>query len=65
MSRGEGIEKTGVKKGMRVNKPSLKGREGEIAVTAETLDDLWHLKYIIEKETWSLRDQKESRYGKR
>lgn len=34
---------------MRVTKRSLKGREGEIAVTAETLDDLWHLKYIIEK----------------
>ncbi|MDD4331535.1 MAG: mRNA surveillance protein pelota [Methanosarcinaceae archaeon] len=34
---------------MRVTKRSLKGRTGEIAVTAETLDDLWHLKYIIEK----------------
>lgn len=34
---------------MRVTNRSLKGREGEIAVTAETLDDLWHLKYIIEK----------------
>jgi protein pelota len=34
---------------MRVTKRSLKGREGEIAITAETLDDLWHLKYIIEK----------------
>ncbi len=34
---------------MRVTKRFLKGREGEIAVTAETLDDLWHLKYIIEK----------------
>ncbi len=34
---------------MRVTNLSLKGREGEIAVSAETLDDLWHLKYIIEK----------------
>ncbi|AKB73730.1 putative cell division protein [Methanosarcina lacustris Z-7289] len=34
---------------MRVTHRHLKGREGEIAVTAETLDDLWHLKYIIEK----------------
>lgn len=34
---------------MRVTNRSLKGREGEISVTAETLDDLWHLKYIIEK----------------
>jgi len=34
---------------MRVTNRSLKGREGEIAVTVETLDDLWHLKYIIEK----------------
>jgi protein pelota len=34
---------------VRVTNRSLKGREGEIAVTAETLDDLWHLKYIIEK----------------
>lgn len=34
---------------MRVTNRSLKGMGGEIAVTAETLDDLWHLKYIIEK----------------
>ena len=34
---------------MRVTNRSLKGREGEISVTVETLDDLWHLKYIIEK----------------
>lgn len=34
---------------MRVTNRALKGMEGEIAVTAETLDDLWHLKYIIEK----------------
>ncbi len=34
---------------MRVTKRNLKGREGEIALTPETLDDLWHLKYIIEK----------------
>lgn len=34
---------------MRVTNRSLKGMVGEISVTAETLDDLWHLKYIIEK----------------
>jgi len=34
---------------MRVTKRYLKGREGEISLTPETLDDLWHLKYIIEK----------------
>ncbi|WP_445474840.1 mRNA surveillance protein pelota [Methanococcoides methylutens] len=35
---------------MRVTKRDLKGnKEGEIALTPETLDDLWHLKYIIEK----------------
>lgn len=34
---------------MRVTKRFLRGRSGEIAVTAETLDDLWHLKYIVEK----------------
>jgi protein pelota len=33
---------------MRVTNRNLRGREGEISVTAETLDDLWHLKYIIE-----------------
>ncbi|MGM0771232.1 MAG: mRNA surveillance protein pelota [Halobacteriota archaeon] len=34
---------------MRVTKRELKGnKEGEIALTPETLDDLWHLKYIIE-----------------
>lgn len=34
---------------MRVTKRNLKGREGEISLVPETLDDLWHLKYIIEK----------------
>ncbi|MDG6244457.1 MAG: mRNA surveillance protein pelota [Methanolobus sp.] len=34
---------------MRVIKRYLKGREGEIRLVPETLDDLWHLKYIIEK----------------
>lgn len=34
---------------MRVTKKNLKGNEGEITVVPETLDDLWHLKYIIEK----------------
>ena len=33
---------------MRVTKMDIKGREGEISLTPETLDDLWHLKYIIE-----------------
>jgi protein pelota len=33
---------------MRVTKRNLKGREGEIALTPESLDDLWHLKYIVE-----------------
>ena len=33
---------------MRVTKRNLKGRDGEIAMTPESLDDLWHLKYIIE-----------------
>jgi protein pelota len=33
---------------VRVNKKSLKGKEGEISLTPENLDDLWHLKYIIE-----------------
>jgi len=33
---------------MRITKRNLKGREGTIALTPETLDDLWHLKYIIE-----------------
>ncbi len=34
---------------MRVTKRHLTRNEGEIALTPETLDDLWHLKYIIEK----------------
>ncbi|MFQ6073196.1 MAG: mRNA surveillance protein pelota [Methanosarcinales archaeon] len=34
---------------MKVTKKRLKVREGEIALTPESLDDLWHLKYIIEK----------------
>ena len=33
---------------MRVEKRALKGGEGEITLVPETLDDLWHLKYIIE-----------------
>ncbi len=50
---------------MRVTNRSLKGREGEISVTAETLDDLWHLKYIIEKgDLVFFGYQKESRFGK-
>lgn len=34
---------------MRVIKRNLKGNDGEITLVPETLDDLWHLKYIIEK----------------
>ena len=34
---------------MRVLKRNLRGGDGEISILAETLDDLWHLKYIIEK----------------
>jgi len=34
---------------MRVAKRILKGSEGEIALVPDTLDDLWHLKYIIER----------------
>jgi len=33
---------------MRILKKNLKGNEGEIALVPQTLDDLWHLKYIIE-----------------
>lgn len=33
---------------MKVLKKDLKGRSGEIALMAETLEDLWHLKYIID-----------------
>lgn len=33
---------------MKVTKRNLKGRDGEIALTPESLDDLWHLKYIVE-----------------
>lgn len=34
---------------MRVLNKNIRGKEGEISILAETLDDLWHLKYIIEK----------------
>jgi protein pelota len=33
---------------MKVNKEELRGDFGEISLTPESLDDLWHLKYIIE-----------------
>ncbi len=33
---------------MRVMKKELKFNEGEISLIAESLDDLWHLKYILE-----------------
>ncbi len=33
---------------MRILEEKLKGKEGEIKLIPENLDDLWHLKYIIE-----------------
>ncbi len=33
---------------MRIVKHSLKGNIGEVSLVTESLDDLWHLKYIIE-----------------
>lgn len=33
---------------MKVNKEELRGDYGEISLTPESLDDLWHLKYVIE-----------------
>lgn len=33
---------------MKVNKEELRGEYGEISLTPESLDDLWHLKYIVE-----------------
>lgn len=33
---------------MRVIKHRLKGGEGELSLIPESLDDLWHLKYVIE-----------------
>ncbi len=33
---------------MKVNKEDLRGDYGEISLTPESLDDLWHLKYIVE-----------------
>lgn len=33
---------------MKVNKEELRGEHGEISLTPESLDDLWHLKYIVE-----------------
>lgn len=33
---------------MRVQKENLRGDEGEITLLPESLDDLWHLKYLIE-----------------
>ena len=32
---------------MRVLKRSLRGQEGEISLVPESIDDLWHLKYLI------------------
>ncbi len=33
---------------MKVNKEELRGEFGEISLTPESLDDLWHFKYIVE-----------------
>ena len=33
---------------MKVNKEELRGDFGEISLTPESLDDLWHLKYVVE-----------------
>ena len=35
---------------MKITKRNLRNKDGEISLITETLDDLWHLKYIIEKE---------------
>lgn len=34
---------------MRIVKHQLRNQEGEIAIVPESLDDLWHLKYVLEK----------------
>ncbi|MHC1570315.1 MAG: mRNA surveillance protein pelota [Methermicoccaceae archaeon] len=34
---------------MRVLKRALKGGEGELKLVPETLDDLWHLRYLVER----------------
>ncbi len=34
---------------MQIVEENLRGREGEIKLIPETLDDLWHLRFIIEK----------------
>lgn len=34
---------------MQIVEENLKGKEGEIKLIPETLDDLWHLKFILEK----------------
>lgn len=34
---------------MQIVEEELRGREGEIKLVPETLDDLWHLRFIIEK----------------
>ena len=35
---------------MKIQKKQLKFNEGEISLVVESLDDLWHLKYILEPE---------------
>ena len=34
---------------MQIVEENLRGNEGEIKLIPENLDDLWHLKFIIEK----------------
>lgn len=35
---------------MKLLKKNLRGNEGEISLTIESLDDMWHLKYILEPQ---------------
>jgi protein pelota len=35
---------------MKLLKKNLRGSEGEISLTIESLDDMWHLKYILEPQ---------------
>ncbi len=49
---------------MRIVEENLKGRKGEIKLIPESLDDLWHLKYIIEPKdivySWTKRVRESS-----
>ena len=35
---------------MKLLKKNLRGNEGELSLTVESLDDMWHLKYILEPQ---------------